>query len=108
MKRVALITGGSRGIGLGIAQELATAGFDLAINGVRDEDAVKDVIEYISPMAEHINDDSAVILLPVVPGGTLRRDGVAFKNPVAKFTADRQYFTEEALLYKSLNLQNAG
>ena len=44
MKRVALITGGSRGIGLGIAQELATAGFDLAINGVRDEDAVKNVL----------------------------------------------------------------
>ena len=40
MKSVALITGGSRGIGLGIAAELAKAGFDLAINGVRDEDSV--------------------------------------------------------------------
>lgn len=30
---VAFITGGSRGIGLGIARELATGGFDLAING---------------------------------------------------------------------------
>jgi NAD(P)-dependent dehydrogenase (short-subunit alcohol dehydrogenase family) len=34
-KRVALITGGSRGIGLGIAEALADSGFALAINGVR-------------------------------------------------------------------------
>lgn len=37
MREIALVTGGSRGIGLGIARALATAGFDLAINGVRDE-----------------------------------------------------------------------
>jgi NAD(P)-dependent dehydrogenase (short-subunit alcohol dehydrogenase family) len=35
MKRVALVTGGSRGIGLGIAQALAKNGFDVAICGVR-------------------------------------------------------------------------
>ena len=35
MKKVALITGGSRGIGLGVATQLAAAGFNLAINGIR-------------------------------------------------------------------------
>jgi 3-oxoacyl-[acyl-carrier protein] reductase len=45
MKRVALITGGSRGIGYGIAVQLANAGYDLAINGVRDADAVKDQLK---------------------------------------------------------------
>lgn len=44
MKKVALITGGSRGIGFGVAGHLGKAGFDLAINGVRDESAVKDAI----------------------------------------------------------------
>ena len=35
MNRVAFITGGSRGIGFGIAVELAKNKFDLAINGMR-------------------------------------------------------------------------
>ena len=45
MKKVALITGGSRGIGLGIAKHLAQNGFDLAVNGVREEKAVADALQ---------------------------------------------------------------
>ena len=47
MKQVALVTGGSRGIGYGIVKQLAMQGFDIAINGVRPAELVADVMESI-------------------------------------------------------------
>ncbi len=46
-KPLALVTGGSRGIGLGIARHLAKTGFDVAINGRRPEADVVDALEAI-------------------------------------------------------------
>ena len=43
--RVALITGGGRGIGLGIARALAGAGIHLAIGGVRPEEQVEETLD---------------------------------------------------------------
>jgi len=43
--RVALITGSTRGIGLGIARALAADGYTLALNGVRPADQVQPVLD---------------------------------------------------------------
>ena len=45
MEKVAIITGGTRGIGLGIARQLAREGYHLVLNGVRTESAVAAVLE---------------------------------------------------------------
>ena len=47
MQKIALVTGGSRGIGLGIAQQLAKSGFQIAINGRRDASDVEGAIRSI-------------------------------------------------------------
>lgn len=44
-RKVALITGGSRGIGYGIAECLAKEGWNLAINGMRNEDQLDKTLE---------------------------------------------------------------
>lgn len=51
MHPVALITGGTRGIGLGIARCLAQEGYALALNGVRPPDVVADVLQELRALA---------------------------------------------------------
>ena len=45
IRRVALVTGGSRGIGLGIARHLCRQGYAVAINGRRPAEAVQDALD---------------------------------------------------------------
>jgi NAD(P)-dependent dehydrogenase (short-subunit alcohol dehydrogenase family) len=54
MKQVALVTGGSRGIGFGIVQQLAAQGFDLAVNGVRSEESVQPVLQSIKNLGARV------------------------------------------------------
>ncbi|MGA0558735.1 3-ketoacyl-ACP reductase [Larkinella sp. VNQ87] len=54
MRKVAFVTGGSRGIGYGIAEHLAKAGFDLAINGVRPEEAVGEALNGLQELGADV------------------------------------------------------
>jgi 3-oxoacyl-[acyl-carrier protein] reductase len=55
MKKVALITGGSRGIGLGIARQLVLKDFNLALNGVRDPAQVEGVLAELRSHGPEVN-----------------------------------------------------
>lgn len=48
MTKNVLITGGARGIGLGIAKELAKMGCNLVLNGVRPQEQVEEVLKELS------------------------------------------------------------
>ncbi|GAB3165954.1 3-ketoacyl-ACP reductase [Telluribacter humicola] len=54
MKKTALVTGGSRGIGLGIAKALAREGYNLAINGVRPEEAAQETLNELRGMGVEV------------------------------------------------------
>ena len=55
--RVVLITGGTRGIGLGIARALFADGWSLALCGVRRQDEVTDVLDTFEGRADYFRAD---------------------------------------------------
>ena len=60
---VALITGGARGIGLGIACSLARAGYDLLLNGMRPEEDVRGALTQVRALGttvEYVSADVSV------------------------------------------------
>jgi 3-oxoacyl-[acyl-carrier protein] reductase len=61
VKRVALVTGGTRGIGLGVARALAVEGFDLALCGQREEGQVGGVLEELRGTGREVRYFSADI-----------------------------------------------
>ena len=54
MNKIAFITGGTRGIGFGVALALGKAGFDLALNGMRNEGEVTDALEELRNLGVNV------------------------------------------------------
>ena len=68
----------------------------------------KSMVQNIAPMAEHVHDDAAVVLLAVVPGGPLRGLPVAFKDPIAELAAHRKDSSKETTVHQPLELAHSG
>ena len=95
----------------------AGVGFALLVPALRDVgvaeagdgvDVAEGVVEDVAPVAEHVDDDAAVVFLAVVPGGALRGLPVAFEDPVAELAADGEDAAEEAAVDEALELADAG
>lgn len=54
MKKVALVTGGGRGIGLGICEKLAADGFDLVLSGRSDVSKVADAVQALEKLGAEV------------------------------------------------------
>jgi 3-oxoacyl-[acyl-carrier protein] reductase len=105
-RRVALVTGGSRGIGLGCARALAAARFDLALVGVRPEKEAEEPLgelrasgaEVLYVPADIGDDDAADRIVTAVRGRFGRLDllvnnaGVAPKERRDILEATRESF----------------
>src|SRR5947209_19584632 len=65
----------------------------------------KEAREDILPVAEHINDDAASLLLAVIPGWTLHRLPVPLEYPVAKLSSRRENAPQKATVDDPLELQ---
>ena len=98
MNKTALVTGGSRGIGFGIASALAAEKWDLVINGVREESAVAE------PLAQ--------LRAHGVKVGYARGDVGSVEGRAAILKATRGFLSESAVSgqQSALNLlvNNAG
>src|SRR3954470_20239404 len=56
----------------------------------------KQIIQYVAPVADHIQNDAAAFLRFVVPGGTLRALPIAFEHPLSELAAHREHAAEKA------------
>ncbi|HEY9593705.1 MAG TPA: 3-ketoacyl-ACP reductase [Spirochaetia bacterium] len=105
-RRVALVTGGTRGIGFGCAEALAREGWDLAVCGTRPEAEVSPSLDALRGHGATVlyvradigDDDAADLLVEAVRGryGTLdllvNNAGVAPKERRDVLDADRESF----------------
>ena len=75
--RVALVTGSTSGIGLGIAHALAAAGADLMLNGFGSAEAVQAALDAVGAHGGRVQYDAADLMQPDGPAGLVARTQAA-------------------------------
>src|SRR5690606_19660276 len=55
------------------------------------------IVEDVTPVTKHVDDNAAVVFAAVIPRWPLCRDGISFKNPVPELSTHRKYFAEKSL-----------
>src|ERR1700733_9061658 len=68
----------------------------------------EEIVEDIAPVTEHIDDDTAPILLPVVPGRALCWLPVSLKYPISEFSPNREDPAKETVFHQSLQFSQTG
>ena len=105
---IAIVTGGARGIGLGISRALAAGGWDLAVAGVRRSDEVQEVIRELQSHGGRVHyvqadisngKDRARLVTDVVdalgaPSALVNNAGIAPRQRADLLEASEQSFEE--------------
>ena len=64
-------------------------------------DRAEKVVNDVSPMAKHIENNAATVFGSVVPRGTLGRDCIALEDPITELTADSDNLSEKVSVYQA-------
>jgi 3-hydroxybutyrate dehydrogenase len=101
--RVAVVTGSTSGIGLGVARALAQAGADLVINGLGDPAAIEATCEELAELGGRVVFDGANLLDPTGAAGLvtaslegfgrvdilINNAGIQHVSPIADFPVEK-------------------
>ena len=71
-------------------------------------DGTEKVVNDVSPVAEHIEDNAATVFDTVVPRRTLRRDRIALEDPIPEFATDGDNPSEEVSVYQAFQFLDTG
>src|SRR5271170_4573756 len=83
---------------------IRAAGFIPAPRNMRGAQAgnrlhgAKQIIQNITPVTQHVHDDSAAVLFAVIPGGALRLRSFSVEDPISELAADGKYPAEETAI----------
>src|SRR5437660_1565369 len=70
-------------------------------------DIAEQVVEYVAPVADHIQDDATAVLTPIIPRRPLRLLPVSLEYPVTEFAAHRGDAAEETRVAQERQLSQA-